>query len=92
MKNWRRLPEPDYRFQTNGIEFNDMKREYGTHGNNGTDRRLSIFLSVPLFPCVPYSRSYSWRKATIGSTFIARRAGMKQASDATIDNVAETVT
>ena len=36
--------------------------------------------------------SYSYLKATIGSTFVARRAGIKQAASATKTNNALTIT
>jgi hypothetical protein len=36
--------------------------------------------------------TYSYLSATMGSTFIARRAGMQQASSATMDRIAATAT
>jgi hypothetical protein len=39
------------------FEPEGRKREYGTHGNNGTggkeDEILTIIPCLPLFPCIP---------------------------------------
>jgi hypothetical protein len=51
--------------------------------------RVAFYLIISLtmtsvgFRQVPGSRTYSPRSATVGSTFVARRAGMKQASKVT---------
>src|ERR1051326_7114628 len=67
----------------NGREARSLQ-EISCSVTNITEKRIHNHTLVKISSCRSTGLNYSYRSATIGSTFVARRAGTKQATSATI--------
>jgi hypothetical protein len=61
-----------------------MKMAYLSHKLSMATSPISNYFKRELFNPWTEKQHYSFRSAIIGSTFVARRAGMRQATSATV--------